>query len=74
MFNQYFSDSSYLQTAYDNVASALFEMSAMQSRNQAVETEFIIQKWLGSLYSLGASDNIVQQIATGLGYLGSGNV
>ena len=74
MFNQYFSDSSYLQTAYDNVASALFEMSATQSRNQAVETEFIIQKWLGSLYSLGASDNIVQQIATGLGYLGSGNV
>jgi hypothetical protein len=55
----YYQDSSYLNDAFDSVSSAIFEMSAMQSRNQAVETEFVIQKWLGSLYSLGASNNAV---------------
>lgn len=74
LLNFYYQDTSYLNDAFDNVSSAIFEMQAMQSRNEAVETEFVIQKWLGSLYSLGASSNAVQQIATGLGYLGSGNV
>lgn len=69
-----YKDSSYLNDMYDSVSSALFEMTASQGREQAVETEYVVQKWLGSLYSLGASSNAIQQIATGLGYLGSGNV
>lgn len=74
MLNSYYKDTTYLKDVYDNVSSAIFEMTSGQSREQAVETEFVVQKWLGSLYSLGASSNAVQQIATGLGYLGSGNV
>lgn len=74
MLNSYYKDTTYLKDVFDNVSSAIFEMTANQSREQAVETEFVVQKWLGSLYSLGASSNAVQQIATGLGYLGSGNV
>lgn len=74
MLTAYYADSSYLNDLYDSVSQALFEMSAFQSREQAVDTEFIIQKWLGSLYSTGASQSAIQQLATGLGYLGSGNV
>ena len=74
MLNSYYKDTTYLKDVFDNVSSSIFEMTANQTREQAVETEFVVQKWLGSLYSLGASSNAVQQIATGLGYLGSGNV
>ena len=74
MLTTYYKDSSYLNDLYDSVSGSLIELSATQSREQAVETEYVIQKWLGSLYSVGASSNAINQIATGLGYLGSGNV
>lgn len=74
MLNSYYKDTTYLKDVYDSVSQALFEMTAGSTRESAIETEFVVQKWLGSLYSLGASSNAVQQIATGLGYLGSGNV
>ena len=74
MLTNFYQDSSYLNDAFDAVSSALIEMSSTQNQRQAVETEYVIQKWLGGLYSVGASQNAVQQIATGLGYLGSGNV
>lgn len=74
MLNSYFKDSSYLNDVYDSVSSALFETTSSQGRNQSVETEFIVQKWLGSLYSVGGSSSAIQQIAQGIGNLGSGNV
>ena len=74
MLTAYYKDSSYLTDLYDSVSGSLMELTANQTREQAVETEYVIQKWLGSLYSVGASSNAIQQIATGLGYLGSGNV
>lgn len=74
MLTKYYKDSSYLNDLYDSVSSSLIELTANQSRNESVETEYIVQKWLGSLYSVGASSNAINQIATGLSYLGSGNV
>ena len=74
MLNTYYKDTSYLNDLYDSISSALFEMTGTQSATQSVQTEYIVQKWLGSLYSVGASGNALQQIAQGIGYLGSGNV
>lgn len=72
--NDMFQDSTYLQDVSDQVSAALLDASAQLSREGAAEMEYVAQKWLGSLYSLGVSGEAVQNIATGLGYIGSGNI
>ena len=76
LFNQYFKDTSYLTQSgpSDAITSAIMDASATMSRDQSLEFEFTVQKWLGSLYSLGMSTEAVQQIAEGINYLGTGNV
>ena len=39
-----------------------------------VQFEYIVQKWLGSLSSVGLSEGSVSNIAQALGYLATGNV
>ena len=73
-FNQVFSDTSYLKDMYDSVTQAIVDSEATMSRERATEFEYTVQKWLGSLYSLGASSNLINQIAQGLNYLGTGDV
>lgn len=72
--NGFFQNTEYLSNAYDTVESALIEASSTMNKNDAIEFEYQVQKWLGSLYSVGMSDNTVSGLATALGYLGSGNV
>ena len=72
--NSMFSDTSYLSSAYDTVSAALLDASAQLSKEEAVEFEYTVQKWLGALYSLGLSDAFVSSIAQGINYLGTGNV
>lgn len=72
--NSQFSDTSYLQNAYDSVSQALLETSSQLSRDQSFALEWTVQKWLGSLSSLGMSESAVQSIAQGVNYLGSGNI
>lgn len=74
LFNEYFSDTSYLAQAFDSVSSSLVDVSSMLSRNDSIEFEYIVQKWLGSLTALGLSENAATTIAQGLNYLGTGNV
>lgn len=73
-FNAMFSDTSYLNGMYDAVSSAIIDANSQMTRNEASEFEYIVQKWMGSLYALGVSDSFVNQIAQGLNYLGTGNV
>ncbi len=73
-FNGMFQNTEYLSSTYDIVQGALLEASSLMNRNDAIEFEYQVQKWLGSLYSVGMSDSTVQGLATALGYLGSGNV
>ena len=73
-FNQVFSDTSYLSDMYNSVTAAIVDSEATMSRERATEFEYTVQKWLGSLYSLGASSELINQIAQGLNYLGTGNV
>lgn len=72
--NKNYKDTSYLSEQFDTVSEALYEATAIAGRNQGVEIEGVVQKWLGSLYSVGASSNLVQSLAQGIGYLGSGDI
>lgn len=72
--NRQFNDTSYLSGAYDNVSATLLEASAQMNIDQATSFMYAAQKWLGSLYALGMSDQAVNTIAQGLSYLSTGNV
>lgn len=72
--NEMFKDTSYLNSTYETVSGLLMDTSSQLSAKSAVEFEYVVQKWLGSLGSVGLSQNTLQQIATGLNYLGTGNV
>lgn len=74
LFNTYFSDSSYLTDGFDQVTAAILDSSAQMSRDNSIAFEYIVQKWLGSLYSLGLSQEAVGVIAEGINYLGTGNI
>lgn len=72
--NKMYSDTSYLNDLYDSVSAAIIDANSQLSRNQSLEFEYNIQKWLGSLSSLGASESAITNIATGINYLATGNV
>ena len=69
-----YQNSEYLGTLYDQVTSALLEAESLRSKEEAVNLEYSIQKWLGSMSSIGVSDATILALAQGLGYLGSGDV
>ena len=72
--NSNFADTSYLNSLYDQVQGNLLEAMALQGTTDAVSFEYQIQKWLGSLYSVGFSDSTISALSQALGNLGSGNV
>lgn len=72
--NGMFEDTSYLNSLSDTVSASLLSASSTMGRNTSVEFEYAVQKWLGSMSSLGVSDSTIQSIAQGIGYLGSGNI
>ncbi len=72
--NSVFSDTSYLSDMYDNISAAIVESEALMTRNAATEFEYVVQKWMGALYSLGASNELIGQVAQGINYIGTGNV
>lgn len=74
LFNGMFQDSSYLKNVSDSISAALIDANSQLNHEASAEFEFIVQKWLGALSSLGMSDNSLTQIATGLNYLATGDV
>lgn len=73
-FNEMWQDTQYLQTTYDNVSAALLEATATMTSDDALQFEYQVQKWLGSLSSIGMSDNTITSLASALGALGSGDI
>ena len=74
LFNKMFKDTSYLGSLSQSVTDALLEAESLRSREDALELEYTVQKWLGALTSLGVGQSAVQNIATAVGQLASGNV
>ena len=73
-FNENFLDTEYLTDLRKSVSGALIDVEATMVNEEAAQFEYIVQKWLGSLYSMGASSNLINQIASGINMLGTGNV
>ena len=74
LFNYYFSDTSYLSDIFDSVQSTLIDVSSALGTQASVEFEYMVQKWLGALGSVGVNSGTLQTIAQGINYLGTGDV
>ena len=74
MLNTMFSDTSYLSDVYDTVSGAILDANSQLSRENSVAFEYTVQKWLGALYSLGASSDFLSSVAKGINLLGTGDV
>ena len=72
--NTRYGDTSYLNQTSKGVSSALLEAESLMGVKGSTEFEYAVQRWLGSMSSLGVSENTISSLATGLGYLGSGNI
>lgn len=72
--NQTVKNTEYLNSVFDSVSEALLEASSTMTTQASTEFEYVVQKWLGVMVGRGLSDNTANQLATALGYLGSGNV
>lgn len=74
LFNYYFSDTSYLSDVFDSVQSTLIDVSSALGTQASIEFEYMVQKWLGALGSVGVNSGTLQTIAQGINYLGTGDV
>ena len=72
--NKNFQNTEYLNKNFDNVTTAILDASAQMTTQQAVEFEYIVQKWLGAMSSVGLSDNTVSGMAQAIGWLGTGDI
>lgn len=73
-FNSMYQTTEYLSDSFDSVSSSLYEAISQMTATAGVGFEYQVQKWLGSLYSVGMSQGAVSNIASALGMLGSGNI
>ena len=73
-FNSMYEDTSYLKNLSGSIAGAIIDAQSQMDRNAAAEFEYTVQKWLGSLSSLGMGDSTITNIAQGLNYLATGDV
>ena len=74
LFNYYFSDTSYLSEAFDNVAGAMTDLASQLGATGSVEFDYIVQKWLGSLGSVGVDSGTLTNIASAINALGTGQI
>ena len=72
--NANFGDTSYLNSLFDSIAGALIGTSSQLGRDRSIAFEYNIQKWLGSLSSVGVSESTIQSLAKGINYLGTGDI
>jgi hypothetical protein len=69
-----YENTEYLKDVAAGVRSSLQEMEALMSGAAATEVEYQVQKWMGSLYSVGMSQEAVTSISNALGQIASGQV
>ena len=73
--NAQYKDTSYLSSiGTGNISSQLLEAESLMGYQKGSEFDYAVQRWLGSMSSLGVSSNTINSLAQGLGYLGSGNI
>ena len=72
--NNMYENTEYLKSVAEGVRSSLEEMESLMSGAEATEVEYQVQKWLGSLYSVGMSQSAVNSIATAFGQIAAGQI
>lgn len=72
--NEMYETSEYLSGVAKSVRDSLQEMESLMTSTEATEVEFQVQKWMGSLYSVGMSQEAVTSIANAIGQLAAGQV
>ena len=70
--NRRYEDTSYLNNS-SAITANLLEAESLMGYKGATEFEYAVQSYLGSMGALGVSQNTLNLISQGLGYLGSGN-
>lgn len=74
LFNNMFEDTSYLSSVADSISGAIVDAQSQLDYKASAEFEYVVQKWLGALSSLGMSDDALSEIAKGLNSLATGDV
>lgn len=74
MLNQMYESTEYLSDIASGVRGSIVEAEALMNSKQAVEFEYEVQKWLGSMYSVGMSSNAVNALAQAIGQLAAGQI
>ena len=72
--NNMYETTEYMQSIAGSVKSSLEEAMSLMTGENAVSFEYQIQKWLGSLSSVGMSDSAVQGLAGILGQVAAGKL
>ena len=72
--NNMYETSEYLTDLAEGIRSSLEEAQALTGAAEAAELEWQVQKWLGSLYSVGVSNKGVSGIADALGKIIAGDI
>lgn len=72
--NSNFQDTSYLNQVYDTVSDAVADSVVQLGTRGGTEYEYQMQKWLGSLYSIGLSSETVTGLASAINMLATGDV
>ena len=72
--NEMYETSEYLTDLASTVRGSLDEVEALMGAADAVALEYQVQKWMGSLYSVGMNRTAVSGIAGALGQLAAGDL
>lgn len=74
LLNQMYETTQYLTDLAGTVRTHLEEAEALMSGENAVDFEYQVQKWLGSLSSVGMSSTGITSIAEAIGKLAAGDI
>lgn len=72
--NNMYETTEYMSDVMSNIRSSLEEAEALMSSTAATEFDYQVNKWLGSLYSVGMSSSAVESIGSALGDLAAGKI
>lgn len=72
--NNMYETTEYMSGVAADIRANLYEASALMSAIDATAFEYQVQKWMGSLYSVGMSQGSVGAISTALGKIASGQI
>lgn len=70
--NSMYETSEFMHAAANEIRGSLYEATALMTAEKATEYEYQVQKWLGSLYSVGF--NASSKVAETLGKISAGDI